>query len=106
MVNTRKHRKVSRKNRKCSRKTLTGGRRRRAAGSKFTIGRRVGRPLGVLVTGASNTVVTAGKSALNVFDTLVKGVVKTGKRGIGAVDRTVRAAVTRRNRKARKERKH
>ena len=111
MANTRKNRgcghKNSRKNRKCYRKTMDGGRRRRrAAAGKFTLGRRVGRPLGVLVQGASDTVVTAGKSALNVFDTLVKGVVKTGKRGIGAVNRTVRTAVTRRNRKNRKDRKH
>jgi hypothetical protein len=103
MANTRKHRKSSRKNsrkgRKCSRKNnLLGGRRRRA-GSKFTLTKRVARPLGVLVQGASNTVVTAGKSALNVFDSLVKGVVKTGKSATGTVNRTVRASVTRRNRR-------
>jgi hypothetical protein len=80
---------------------MEGGRRRRG-GSKFTLTRRVGKPLGVLVQGASNTVVTAGKSALNVFDSLVRGVVKTGKRATGTVDRTVRAAVSRRSRRNRR----
>ena len=109
MAGTRKNRKCSRKNtrkeRKCSRKNLEGG-RRRSGSRKLSVNGMVGKPAGAFVTGAKNVVVTAGKSALDVFDSLVRGVVKTGRSATKTVNRTVRAAVSRKNRKNRKNRKY
>ena len=95
MANTRRHRRNSRKN-----NTLVGGRRRRS--SKLSVNGLVGRPANALISGAKDVVVTAGKSALNVFDSLVSGVVKTGRKATKTVNRTVRAAVSRRNRRNRR----
>jgi len=98
-------RKASRKScRKASRKNMKGGRRATKKFS-FTLTNRVAKPLGVLAEGASNTIVTAGDSALKIFDSLVHGVVKTAKRATLTADKTVRAVVSRKGRKERKSRK-
>ena len=102
----RKSRRASRKDRKSRRSSrknnMMGGRRSRSGKGTFTLTRRVARPLGELASGASNTIVTAGKTVLSTFDTLVKGAVKTGKKATGAVNRTISAAVSRRNRRNRR----
>jgi len=101
-------RKASRKScRKASRKNMKGGRRASSPPKKFsfTLTNRVAKPLGVLAEGASNTIVTAGDSALKIFDSLVHGVVKTAKRATLTADKTVRAVVSRKGRKERKSRK-
>lgn len=104
MVCTRKNsRKNTRRNRKNSRKNMMGGKR---ASRKFSLTSRVVRPVGVLARGASKTVGTAVHAATNVLDSFVSGLVKTGSSAARAVNKTVSAAVSRRRRGDRRNRRH